>query len=133
MRATVLLFLAILFACTARLLIKRRAHALVGVVGLLVLAAPVAQNFTVNELSSDFLTREVTANTVIINRFEAGDLDVSGIAGQVGGAYVRQPFPGEDRAVPAARRRSSSCCRSISGAGSFSTIIFRSSSSAIST
>lgn len=92
MRATVLLFVLMLFAFVARILVKRRAHALVGLIAMLVLAVPVAQNFTIYDLNSEYITREVTANTVIVTRFEQGDLDISGIAGRVGGAYVRLPF-----------------------------------------
>jgi hypothetical protein len=60
---------------------------------MLALAAPVAQNFTIYELNSEYITQEVTANTVVISRFEQGDLDISGVAGRVGNAYIRLPFP----------------------------------------
>lgn len=93
MRATVLLFILMLFGFIARILIRRRAHALVGLIGLLVLAIPLAQNFTIYELNSDYITREVTANTVVLSRFEQGDLDIGGVAGRIGGAYILLPFP----------------------------------------
>jgi hypothetical protein len=92
MRATVLLFLFILFAFVANLLVKRRAHVLAALVGLVVLSAPLAQYFTIYDLNTEYLAQQITSNTVISSRFEQGDLDVSGVAGSVAGILIPLPF-----------------------------------------
>lgn len=93
MRSTVLLFLVVLFAFVGSTLIRRRAHIFVALIALLAISVPIAQNFTIFELGPERITQEVTRSTVIESRLEQGDLDVSGVAGQVGGAYIRLPFP----------------------------------------
>jgi len=92
MRATVLLFIFILFAFVAKLVVRQRVHVFVVLVAMVVLAAPLAQYFTIYNLDSEFFTQEITRNTVIVSRFEQGDLDISGIAGRVGDLFIRLPF-----------------------------------------
>lgn len=92
MRASLLLFLAILLVFTAGVLLKRRGHILAGFVGLLVLVAPFSQSFTRYELDTDFFTQIIVRNSVISTRFQDGDLDLTGIAGQTIGFYINLPF-----------------------------------------
>ena len=92
MRATVLIFLVVLFGFVGTILLKRRAHLLALFLGLMVLVAPFAGEFASNELSSEYLAQNIFENAVIASRFEQGDLDLSGIAGRVGIFYISLPF-----------------------------------------
>jgi hypothetical protein len=92
MRAAVLVFLVVLLAFVGNILLKRRLHLLAVFVGLLVLMAPFAQQFTIYEFNSEFLMQNIFQNAVIASRFEQGDLDLSGIAGRVGSFYIALPF-----------------------------------------
>ncbi len=92
MRATLLLFLALLLVLVGRKLAQRRASGVVIVAALAVLAAPFAVNFSVYTLDAAFVIDTVTANTVVLDRFGEGDLDLSGIAGTAGNFFLSQPF-----------------------------------------
>ncbi|TGX46480.1 hypothetical protein E5A74_04855 [Sphingomonas naasensis] len=92
MRATALMFIVILFAFIGTQLLKKRAHLLIVFLGVLVVIAPFARQFTIYELDSNFLVSSVTENNVITARFGQGDLDLTGIAGQVIGYYILLPF-----------------------------------------
>ena len=100
MRATVLLFLLVLFGFVARILIRRRAHLLIAFVALLGLGVPIAQNFTIYELSSERVTDEITRNNVVSERLQQGDVSVTGVAGRFAGAYVGLPFPAKVALFP---------------------------------
>lgn len=102
MRATALLFLLILLGAVASLILKRRAHLLAVFAAVIVVAAPLAQNFTIFELNQEFLVGEIFENQVITSRFEEGDLDLTGIAGRVGSFYVQLPFYGKAVLFPVA-------------------------------
>ena len=92
MRATVLLFLFVLFGFVGTMLLKRRLHLVALFAGLLLLMAPWAQQFSNYDLNPEFLSENIFQNAVIASRFEQGDLDLSGIAGRVGSFYIALPF-----------------------------------------
>lgn len=92
MRATAMMFLIILFALIGTQLLKKRAHLFIVFLGAIVLLIPFAQQFSIYELDSSFLLSTVTENSVISDRFSEGNLDLTGIAGQLIGYYIRLPF-----------------------------------------
>ncbi|MFA9200296.1 MAG: hypothetical protein ACEQR8_03785 [Cypionkella sp.] len=92
MRATLLLFLALLMVLVGRQLAQKRASGVAILVGLAIIAAPLAANFSVYTLDSAFVLESITANSVVLDRFSEGDLELGGIAGSAGTFFLAQPF-----------------------------------------
>jgi hypothetical protein len=92
MRATLLIFFIVLGALVGGLLFKRRAHIFALLAGMVALIAPLARNFTIYELDASFVATTIVENRVVTSRFEAGDLDLAGVAGLVIGIYINLPF-----------------------------------------
>ena len=92
MRATLLVFLAMLLLIVGSKLLRRRASLVFALIALAVIAAPFAAQFSIYTFNSEFLLGSVTENTVVSDRLSEGDIDVSGIAGQAGGFFLALPF-----------------------------------------
>ncbi len=92
MRATLIVFLAMLLLIVGTKLLRRRASLVLAVVGLAIVAAPFAANFSIYTFDSGFFVGSVTENTVVSDRLSEGDIDVSGIAGRAGGFFLTLPF-----------------------------------------
>lgn len=92
MRGALLLFVVVLLAYVGSLFLRRKSHVLLLLVGLLVLAAPLAQEFTTYSLDTEFITETVTLNTVISAKLESGEVDAGGVVGRISGAYLDLPF-----------------------------------------
>lgn len=91
-RGTQLLFVLVLLAALTPIFLRQCRASFAMAIGLLMVIAPLAQDFTTYELSAEFFFETTTQNSILRQTLEGGDVDVGGIVGRVSDAYLGLPF-----------------------------------------
>lgn len=92
MRSPLIIFLGVLLFFVGNIILRRSGLILAIFILLLFLMAPLAQYFTVHEVSDENFLSRLTRNDVILSKLGEGEVSDSGIVGRISGAYLTLPF-----------------------------------------